>query len=222
MVARHTIETARWRVVDVAPIVAQIKDAPDRVNPQAAGSTLLAAALSAARLGNAAAAKVAAGGLRDLEASMKARKAADTKQVEIAAFEADGMSLLATGDRNGAVKKLEQAAAIEESMDPPSGPPGEQGDDPPIKPAHELLGEVLLEVGRPADAAKQFAIGLDRMPNRPRLLLGSARAAVKVNDQTTAQLRYRQLLNLPGGGPDRPGLEEARAFAASASTQAVR
>jgi len=153
---------------------------------------------------------------------MKARKAGETKQVEIMALEADGMALLAGGDRNAAVKKLEQAAAVEESMDPPSGPPGEQDNDPPIKPAHELLGEVLLETGRPADAVKQFAIGLDRMPNRPRLLLGAARAAVKVNDQTTAQLRYRQLLNLPGGGPDRPGLDEAKAFAASPSTPAGR
>ena len=148
---------------------------------------------------------------------MKARKAAETKQVEIMALEADGMALLAGGDRDAAVKKLEQAAAIEEAMDPPSGPPGEQDTDPPIKPAHELLGEVLLEIGRPADAAKQFAIGLDRMPNRPRLLLGSAQAAVKINDKATAQLRYRQLLNLPGGGPDRPGLDEAKAFPALAA-----
>src|SRR5437667_63628 len=154
--------------------------------------------------------------------SMKARKAAETKQVEIMALEADGMARLARGDRNTAVKKFEQAAEVEESMDPPSGPPGEQDDDPPIKPAHELLGEVLLELGRPADAAKQFAIGLDRMPNRPRLLLGAARAAVKVSDQATAQLRYRQLLNLPGGGPDRPGLDEAKAFAVSPSTPAGR
>jgi tetratricopeptide (TPR) repeat protein len=218
MVARHTIETARWQVAEVAPIIAQIRDAPDRVNPKVVGATLLAAAFSAAHLQNAAAAKVAAAGLRDLEASMKARKAGETKQVEIMALEADGMALLAGGDRDGALKRLEQAAVIEESMDPPSGPPGEQDTDPPIKPAHELLGEVLLETGRPAEAAKQFATGLDRMPNRPRLLLGAARAAVKINDQATAQLRYRQLLNLPGGGPDRPGLDEARASAASPAT----
>jgi tetratricopeptide (TPR) repeat protein len=218
MVARHTIETARWRIADVAPIIAQIQDAPDRVNPRVAGATLLANALSAAYLRNGPAAKVAAAGLRDLEASMKARKAGETKQVEIMALEADGMALFAGGDRAGAVKKLEQAASIEESMDPPSGPPGEQDTDPPIKPAHELLGEVLLETGHAAEAATQFAIGLDRMPNRPRLLLGAARAAVKINDQGTARLRYRQLLNLPGGGPDRPGLDEARASAASAAT----
>ena len=73
MQARHTIETARWRTVDVAPIVARIKAAPDDINVRAASSMLLAAALSAAHLRNAAAAELAAGGLRDLEASMKAR-----------------------------------------------------------------------------------------------------------------------------------------------------
>ena len=125
------------------------------------------------------------------------------------------MTQLARGEREAAVKTLQQAATIEESMDPPSGPPGEQDDDPPIKPAHELLGEVLLEIGRPADAAKQFAIGLERMPNRPRLLVGAARAALKANEQATARLRYQQLVNLPGGGPDRPGLDEAQAFIGS-------
>src|SRR5262245_59117032 len=217
MRARHTIETARWQVLDVAPLLARIKAEPDRITERVAGSTLLAAALSAALLGNAAAAELASGGLRDLVAAMKARKAFETRQVEIMALEAAGMAQLARGDRDGAVKTLAQAAETEEAMEPPSGPPGEQDTDPPIKPAHELLGEVLLEVGRPADAAKQFAIGLVRTPNRPRLLLGAARAASKVNDQATAQLRYRQLVNLPGGGPDRPGLDEATSFRASSS-----
>jgi len=217
MRARHTVETERWQLVDVAPLIARIKAEPDRVTERITGSTLLAAALSAARLGNAAAAELASGGLRDLVAAMKARRAHETRQVEIMALEAAGMTQLARGDRDGAARTLEQAASIEESMEPPSGPPGEQDDDPPIKPAHELLGEVLMEVGRPAEAAKQFAVGLTRTPNRPRLLLGAARAASKTNDQATAQQRYRQLLNLPGGGPDRPGIDEARSFMASSS-----
>jgi tetratricopeptide (TPR) repeat protein len=215
MRARHMIETERWQLIDVAPILAQIKAAPDRLTARITGATLLAAALSASHLGNAAASDLAAGGLRDLVAAMKEHGFSQNKTVEIMALEAGGMALLARGDRDAAVKSLLQAAATEESMEPPSGPPGEQDDDPPIKPAHELLGEVLLELGRPTDAAKQFAIGLDRTPNRPRLLIGAARAAVKTNDRATARLRYQQLVNLPGGGPDRPGLDEAKAFIAS-------
>jgi tetratricopeptide (TPR) repeat protein len=175
--------------------------------------------LSASRLKNAAASDLAAGGLRDLVAAMKANGFSQNKAVEIMALEAGGMAQLARGEREAALKALEQAAAIEESMEPPSGPPGENDDDPPIKPAHELLGEVLLEIGRPADAAKQFAIGLDRTPNRPRLLVCAARAAQKANDRTTARLRYQQLVNLPGGGPDRPGLDEAKAFVGAAASE---
>ena len=207
----------RWQLVDVGPILAQIKTAPDRLTARVTGSTLLGAALSASRLGNAAASDRAAGGLRELTAAMKEHGFSENKQVEIMALEAAAMAQLAHGEREAAVKTLQQAAAVEESMDPPSGPPGEQDDDPPIKPAHELLGEVLLEIGRPADAAKQFAIGLERMPNRPLLLIGAARAAVKANEPATARLRYQQLVNLPGGGPDRPGLDEARAFIGSSS-----
>src|SRR5439155_4040070 len=127
-----------WRVVDVAPILAEIKTAPDRLRPGVVGSTLLANALSAGRLGNAVAAEVAAGGLRDLEASMKARKAPETKKEEIMVLEADGMALLAAGVRKAPVKKLDQPAATEESMNPPPAPPAEQNDDRPIKRAHEL------------------------------------------------------------------------------------
>jgi tetratricopeptide (TPR) repeat protein len=222
MRARHIIETARWQLVDVAPLIAQIKAAPDKMIARITASTLLAAALSAGRLGNPAAAELAAGGLQDLVASLKARGVGETKQIEIMALEARGMAQSAHGDREGALKRLEQAAALEETMDPPSGPPGENDTDPPIKPAHELLGEMLLEIGKPADAAKQFAVGLDRTPNRPRLLVGAARAAVKVNDQPTARLRFRQLVDLPGGGPDRPGLDEARAFLGVATMDSKR
>ena len=51
---------------------------------------------------------------------------------------------------------------IEESMRPPNGAAD------PVKPAHELLGEVLLQVGKPADAAAAFDTCLVRMPNRAR------------------------------------------------------
>jgi tetratricopeptide (TPR) repeat protein len=214
MRARHTIETERWQRVDVAPLVAQVEAAPEKINARIAASTLLAASLNASGLRDAAAADLAARGLGALSASMKARRVAETKQVEIMALEAAGMAHLTRGDKDAAAKTLERAAALEESMDPPSGPPGENDTDPPIKPAHELLGEVLLGVGRSADAARQFAIGLDRTPNRPRLLVGAARAAVQLHDQATARLRYRQLVDLPGGGPDRPGLDEAKSFLA--------
>ena len=45
----------------------------------------------------------------------------------------------------------------------------------PVKPSHELLGEVLLQVGKPAEAAAAFDACLLRMPNRARSLMGRPR-----------------------------------------------
>ena len=39
----------------------------------------------------------------------------------------------------------------------------------PVKPSHELLGEVLLQAGKAAEAAAAFDACLLRMPNRARL-----------------------------------------------------
>ena len=86
----------------------------------------------------------------------------------------------------------------------PSGPPGEQEDDPPIKPAHELLGEVLLEAGAGGGGqtvrhrARAHAQSSQTPPRR-----GQGR--VQVNDQATAQLRYRQLLIFPAAVRIDPG-----------------
>ena len=53
----------------------------------------------------------------------------------------------------------------------------------PVKPSHELLGEVLLQAGKPADAAAAFDASLLRMPNRARSLMGAARAYAAAGTQ---------------------------------------
>ena len=44
-------------------------------------------------------------------------------------------------------------------------------------PSRELLGEMLLELGKPVEAQEEFAKSLQRDPNRLRGLQGAARAA---------------------------------------------
>jgi cytochrome c-type biogenesis protein CcmH/NrfG len=86
-------------------------------------------------------------------------------------------------------------------MPPPSGPP-----EPP-KPAHELLGEVLLGLGRPAEAADAFATALRRTPRRPAALLGAARAAQAAGDSVTAHRFATELAAIwHAADPDHPGV----------------
>ena len=94
----------------------------------------------------------------------------------------------AQGNLDAAITTMQNAVALEESMPPPQGPPLV------IKPAHELLGEILLQAQRPADAGQQFAIALYRHPNRARALLGTARAAAQSGDRAQAVRAYTQLL----------------------------
>jgi hypothetical protein len=57
----------------------------------------------------------------------------------------------------------------------------------PIKPGHELLGELLLDAGRPADAQKEFETQLKRTPGRALSLLGLFRAATASKSEVTAR-----------------------------------
>ena len=76
---------------------------------------------------------------------------------------------------------------LEESMRPPNGAAD------PIKPSHELLGEVLLEIGKPAEAADAFEASLLRMPNRARSLMGAVKAHAAAGHKELAAERYATL-----------------------------
>jgi hypothetical protein len=93
----------------------------------------------------------------------------------------------AGGKRDEAVSLLQDAARIEESMRPPNGAAD------PIKPSHELLGEVLLRAGKGADAAKAFDTTLLRMPNRARSLHGAALAYAAAGDRDKSNERWTTL-----------------------------
>lgn len=88
-----------------------------------------------------------------------------------------------------AIKRMEKAAAIEDSAPPPPGPPAL------IKPAHELLGEMLLQADRPAEAEKQFGAALVRHTSRARSLLGAARAAARQGKCENAMNIYAEFLH---------------------------
>jgi tetratricopeptide (TPR) repeat protein len=116
---------------------------------------------------------------------------------------------LARGKKDEAAELLRKAVTVEESKRPPNGAAD------PVKPSHELLGEVLLETGNPGEAAKAFEACLLRMPNRAHSLLGSARAHAAAGDRATASERFRKLVEIWGGHEELPGYQEAERYLAS-------
>lgn len=102
---------------------------------------------------------------------------------------------LKKGQSDQAITLLKDAVQIEESMRPPNGAAD------PIKPSHELLGEVLLQAGKPAEAADAFEASLLRMPNRARSLMGAVNAHAAAGHKELAAERFATLNSFWKGKP---------------------
>jgi tetratricopeptide (TPR) repeat protein len=133
--------------------------------------------------------------------------------ITVQATEAQAFAAQAAGDADGAVTKLKEAVAVEDSIDDLSQPPY------PVIPARELLGTLLLELNRPADAQEQFLETLKRTPGRPKAIYGLAQAARATGDNATARQRYQEFLRIwKDADPDRPEIAAAKQFLAKEAT----
>lgn len=126
--------------------------------------------------------------------------------------ELDAVMAVMAGRGADAITRLQEAVALERELPPPLGPPR------PIKPASELFGEILLELGRPREAAAQFEAALARWSNRSPALLGLGRAHAALGDPAAARSAYQRFLaNWSQADPGLPELEEAQRFRGAAS-----
>ena len=186
--ARYVVETEEW---EVRPIT-----------DESSIHELLATGLSAARTGDQAV-------VAQAEAALKER--ADrgpngNRNARIMAKEVGALLQVGMGHGDVAAGLMDEAQAIVEEGAPPRGPAS------PVKPVYELYGEILLDLSRPADAIEKFEMSLRRMPNRPRSLLGLARAYVETGDREMAAEAYRKLTTVWAGRESFDGFQEARRF----------
>ena len=223
MRARHILETGQWEKIVLEGGSSTPPDAHAHM-PGMAGMSyadpshawIFIAGVSAAKRGDAAGADAAAGRLRAAREKMAAGDAYAAKGVTILEKEVAALARLAAGHNDEAVRLAKEAVDIEMSTDAPSGPPE------PMKPALELYGDVLLEVGRPADAVTAYAQSLLRTPKRTPSLLGLARATAKAGDMAAARQHYTEIASMPGAAPRSPAVQEAQKFLKVPSTEASR
>ena len=192
MRARYAIETRRWD---------EMRARPNYFNADELG----AIGMSAARAGDLDRAEQSRQRLADIGASDRMRVIKPL--VLIMERQLAGLIALSAGRPAEAIADLEDAIAREDGLPPPVGWPQ------PAKPAHELLGEVLLEEGRASEAAVQFALALRRSPNRALSVLGLARAKARLGETEAARTTYRTFLaNWRAADAELPQPQEARAF----------
>jgi hypothetical protein len=198
--ARFALERNDWAAA------AALKPAESKF-PWIDAVSYFARALGASRSGNPAAAKKDVETLNALAAKLKeAKDAYWTSQVEIQAKAASAWIAFAEGNKDQGIALMREAAAMEDLTEKSAISPG------PIKPAHELLGEMLLEAGKPAEALKEFETTMKKEPNRFRGVYGAAVAAEKASDTAKAKEYYKQLLQIceKGDKGARPELEAAK------------
>ena len=135
-----------------------------------AATDLFATGLAATQNQDLAAAEEALEQLKKRKEGVTARPGTRQVAVDVMGKELEALVSLARGDNPQAIAFMREAVDLEDSMNLQFGPPV------PVKPSHELFGEILLKLDRPQEAAEQFRLGLARAPNRSLLVSGLARA----------------------------------------------
>jgi tetratricopeptide (TPR) repeat protein len=207
--ARYALERGRW--AEAATLAPTPPDLAWNRFPQAESIVWYARGLGAARSGNPARARQDLARIEALRDAMTAAKSlywahqSEVQRLAVAAWIAR-----AEGRNEEALSLMRASADAEDATEKHPVTPG------PIKPARELLGEMLSELGHPAEALREFEASHRVEPNRFQGLYGAARAAELAGDRTRARAYYERLVTLGAGADaDRPELKQARSFIAT-------
>lgn len=209
--ARYAIERRDW--AQAAQLSLPPAALPWERFPWAEAMIPFARALGDARTGDRAGAKAEIAKLAALrDKSTEAKIPYWAGQVEVQRLAASAMLAHAQGDDNQALELMRQSAELEASMDKSPVTPGA------VVPARELLGDLRLELGRPAEALRDYELTLATEPNRFRSLFGAAQAAEQSGETAKARTYYESLTALAAkADTQRPELQVAQAFLAKAN-----
>ncbi len=206
--ARFALERGDWRQA------AGLKLTPAELAwhkfPQSEAILVFARGLGAARIGELDAARRDVERLEALKATLTATKNAYwAGQTDFQIQTVNAWIALAEKRNELAVQLMRAAAEAEEASDKHPVTPGN------VVPSRELLGEMHLALGQPAQALLEFERSLVRDPNRFRGIHGAARAAEASGNAGAAAKYYLKLLAMSAArDAERPELVQADAYLA--------
>jgi tetratricopeptide (TPR) repeat protein len=142
--------------------------------------------------------------LQELEQRAKtAGEEVFARQIQMLRLILEGWSAHAAHDDTKAIALLQQAVELEGSTPKPPVTPAS------TLPAGEVLGDLLLEVGRADEALAAYRVAQQRFPRRFNTQLGVARALAAKHDDAGAAHAYCDLLAI--GPASERAFDEARA-----------
>lgn len=194
--ARYALERREWREASELQVIRS--DFAWDEFAWAESILFFARGIGAARLGNAAQARVELQAIRELQSALPPTTAPywrEEVQVQIDAVTA--WALMAEGRVEEALLLASAAADREDAVDKHPVTPGE------VLPARELYADMLSAAGRFGPALQQYQAVLESSPNRLNALIGAADAAAALGDGAVAQ-RYQAVVRrqtMHGQGP---------------------
>jgi hypothetical protein len=201
--ARYAVERSAWRDA------AHLADPAMSKFPYTGAIRIFARALGAARSGDAESAARDLARLDEVEAALKAAKEDYwAAEVHVQQLAAHAWIAQAKGERELASSLMGAAADEEDRSDKSSVSPGR------LIPAHELLGDMLLEDGRAAEALTEYEAALQHDPRRFRSFSGAAQAAAAAGNADKARHYYGLLVEMASAGDARSELVAARQYLA--------
>lgn len=204
--ARMAVERHDWE--EAAELKPRSPDyLPWDISPWAEGLTWFARGLGSVHTDNLEMANEAEEKLRNLMENAKASGADDmANYIEIDRLILGGWMAHANNENDKAIALMQSAAELEDKIEKHPVTPGA------LLPANEALGNMLLDLDRPAEALEAYKASDAIWPGRYNTLLGAARAADKAGDKLAAEKYYQRLLTTAGNS-ERSDIKEARSFA---------
>ena len=200
MPARYALERSDWKAAT------SLEPVPSAF-PFTEALTHFARGLGAARSSDPAAAEKAGLELARLRDALKgAKNEYWATEVEVSRTAVAAWTALAQGKHDEALTLMRSAADVEDRNEKHIVTPGR------LLPARELLGEMLLELKRPAESLKEFEAVQAREPERFRSYYGAAQAAAQSGDRAKAKRYFAKLVDMAGQGAARPELGQARTY----------
>jgi tetratricopeptide (TPR) repeat protein len=182
--ARHALERSAWG--DAARLTVR----KTRSFTPAEAITHFARGLGAARSGDLASARVEVTALSVIETTLPAAQAYWARLVKAQRLSVEAWIARGEGKADDAVRLATEAASQEDGTDKHPVTPGH------VLPAREVLGDLLMELGRHAAARQAYEGVLAKEPHRARSVFGAGRAAELGGDRAAARGRYQEYLRL--------------------------
>lgn len=189
--ARYVLENKRW--FEAAHLQVTPAGFPWDKFPWQASIIHFTRALGSVHIGELQTARHELAQLSKLQQGLSEQKDAyKANQVTIQIRTVDAWLQWKEGNTPKALALMQQAADMEDKTQKHPVTPGE------VLPARELLGDMLLQVGKPSEALAAYELALQRHPNRLNALYGAGLSAKKAGDGQKVNAYFDQLTAFTG------------------------